>query len=261
MAEEAWNLFISFFANPTARGIGIALIFGAIWLAAFAPPLRRLKLRIPLHIASIVSVFITSAILTTAAIAFIQYPLQTWANQAVTHFFGIEAFHGYSMLAALIPYILLTGLVQEGAKLLAPLVYFRLRRPQDTRTALAIGAIAGAGFGIFEAQWVLNSVFTMGWNWSWVEAFGFQAIFGFWERFFAIAFHTAATAIVAYGLFTGRGWQFYLLAAFLHALLNYGAVLWQVQLLTPLQLEIYITVVALAVAVAALWLRWRPQKE
>ncbi|KKK54727.1 hypothetical protein LCGC14_3081810 [marine sediment metagenome] len=80
---------------------------------------------------------------------------------------------------------------------------------------------------------------------------------GFWERFFAVAFHTAASALAGYGLAKGWGWQFYLIAAFLHALLNYSAVLLQSGLFTPVHIEIYVAVVVVLVTGVVLWLRWR----
>ena len=86
---------------------------------------------------------------------------------------------------------------------------------------------------------------------------GFWALAGFWERFFAVAFHTAASALAGYGLAKGWGWQFYLLASFLHAFLNYSVVLLSLGVLTHVQMEIYAAVVAALVTGGALWLRWR----
>ena len=268
MAQIMWDFFVSWFQNPSAeRGltwlflsIGLAFVFGAVWLAAFAPPLRRLQLRTALLIVALPAVFVSSAILAVAAVSFIQLPLQIWTGQALGHFWSEETLMGWILLAG-IPAVLLSGLVQEAAKLLPPLVYFRWRRPEGAKLALIIGAISGAGLGIFEAQWALNQIFAAGWSWGTVELQGFQALFGFWERFFAVAFHIAATAIAAYGLFKGKWWQFYLLAAFLHALLNYSVVLLQGGYVTILQLEVYAAVVALATVGLALWLRWRPQRE
>jgi len=268
LVQIIWDFFVSWFQNPSAeRGltwlflsIGLAFVFGAVWLAAFAPPLRRLQLRTALLIVALLAVFVSSAILAVAAVSFIQIPLQIWSGQALNHFWSEETLMGWILLAG-IPAVLLSGLVQEAAKLLPPLVYFRWRRPEGAKLALIIGAISGAGLGIFEAQWALNQIFAAGWSWGTVELQGFEALLGFWERFFAVAFHIGATAIAAYGLFRGKGWQFYLLAAFLHALLNYSVVLLQGGYVTMLQLEIYAAVVALATVGLALWLRWRPRKE
>jgi RsiW-degrading membrane proteinase PrsW (M82 family) len=162
------------------------------------------------------------------------------------------------MLLASIPQILLTGLVQEGAKLVPVVVYWwRSGRSIDPKLGLVIGAVAGAGFAIFEAQWAHNLIFASGWTWASVQAGGFMALIGFWERFFTIAGHVAFSALAGYGLARGRGWQFYLIASALHALLNYSIILLQVETLSILQAEIYIAVVAVAISVWALWLRWR----
>ena len=80
---------------------------------------------------------------------------------------------------------------------------------------------------------------------------------GFWERFFTVAFHTASCAIAGWGLARGWGWQFYLLASFLHGLLNYSVALLQSGIFTIVSLEIYAAVVAVLVTGVALWLRWR----
>ena len=72
-----------------------------------------------------------------------------------------------------------------------------------------------------------------------------------------VAAHTAFSALAGYGLARGKGWQFYLIASGLHALLNYSAVLLRAGVITMTQLEIYVLVLALAVTGWALWLRWR----
>ncbi len=259
MAQIAWDFFVSFFQTPSAWGIGLAFAFGAVWLSAFAPPLRRLTLRVPILVTAMLPVFISSAILTLAAVSFIQIPLQIWIGDALNHFWSEDTLLGWILLAG-IPAVLISGLVQEAAKLLPPLVCFRWRRPGEAKLALIVGAIAGAGFGIFEAQWALNTIFASGWSWATFELFGFNALLGFWERFFSVAFHIGATAIAAYGLFQGKVWQFYLLAVFLHFALNYGILLVQAGHLTALQAEIHIAVLALVTVGLALWLRWRPER-
>jgi uncharacterized membrane protein YhfC len=80
---------------------------------------------------------------------------------------------------------------------------------------------------------------------------------GFGERFFAVAAHIAFSGLAGYGLARGWGWQFYLIASFLHGLLNYSVVLWQAGVLTDIPVEIYIAVLAVLVTAGALWLRWR----
>jgi len=250
MADYMVSYFVSFFQNPSAWGIGLAIGFGAIWLAAYWPPLAKKP--------GLWTVLVGSAFFTLAAVCFVQIPLQAWMGQALGHFWSQEVLIRWILLAA-IPQIFLSGLVQEGAKMLPVVVYWRSRaRNIDPKLGLAIGAVAGAGFGIFEAQWALNTIFASGWTWAAVQAGGFWALAGFWERFFAVAAHIAFSGLAGYGLAKGWGWQFYLIASALHGLLNYSVVLLQAGVLTTaVHVEIYIAVVAMAVTAWALWLRWR----
>jgi RsiW-degrading membrane proteinase PrsW (M82 family) len=259
MLEQMKALFVSGFVYPgilwnqVLLGIGLAVVFGAIWFASY----RTSILRKPWAWA----VLAGSAFLTWVAIAFIQFPLQWWTGQALTHFWSQEVLIGWLLLAG-IPQILLSGLVQEGSKLVPVVIYWwRKGRNIDSKTGLIIGAVAGLGFGVFEAVWVHNLVFAYGWSWGMVHTSGLIALAPFWERFFAVAFHIAVSALAGYGLAKGWGWQFYLIASGLHALLNYSAVLLQAEVITSVQLEIYVAVVAALVAAGVLWLRWRKLAE
>jgi len=250
MVDYMINYFLSFFQNPSAWGIGLAIGFGAVWLACYRPPLFKKPW--------LWAVLASSAFFTLAAVCFIQIPLQTWTGQALGHFWSQEVLIRWILLAA-IPQTFLSGLVQEGAKLVPVVAYWgRSGTSLDPKLGLAIGAVAGAGFGIFELQWAHNLIFASGWTWASVQAGGFWALAGFWERFFAVAAHIAFSGLAGYGLARGWGWKFYLIAAALHALLNYSIVLAQAGLLTTtVQVEIYVAVVAVAVTAWALWLRWR----
>jgi len=249
MLEEMVGLFLSFFSNPSLLGIGLAIAFGAIWLAAYWPSLFR--------DAWLWTVMVGSAFLTLAALSFLQVPLQTWTQQLLIRSFNLETNLNWWFLAG-IPVILLSGLIQEGSKL-APVVVYWWRREKtiSPRLGLMVGAIAGAGFGIFEAQWAHNAILASGWSLDAISANGFLAIAGFWERFFSIAFHIASSALAGYGLAKGWGWQFYLLASLLHAVLNYIVIPVQIGHLSVTQAEILIAIVAVAITTAALWLRWR----
>jgi len=255
MIDDMVGYFVSFFQNPSASGtylaiaIGLAIAFGAVWLAGYRPPLFKKPW--------IWAVLVSSAFLTLAAVCFIQIPLQYWVQQALSQFWSQESAMRWLLLAG-IPLMLLTGLVQEGSKLVPVVVYWRRSGKNiDPKLGLAIGAVAGAGFGIFEAQWVHNAIFASGWTWEWVQAYGFVALLGFWERFFTVAAHIAFSALAGYGLARSRGWQFYLIASGLHALLNYGVILRSAGLLTDVKTEIYVAVIAVLVTAWALWLRWR----
>jgi len=242
-----------FFANPYMWGIGLALIFGAVWLASLAP----LKWRSPW----LWLIFIGGAILFAPSIAWIQAPLQNLTGGWFINQFGLETYQSLLLVMG-IPVMLLSGLVQEGAKLLSPVVYWwRKGRNIDPKLGLSIGAMAGAGFGVFEAQWLLNTIFGAGWSWDMVELHGVIALAGFWERFFAVAFHIAASALAGWGLAKGWGWQFYLLASFLHFLLNYSTLFLHKGIVTTFQIEIIIAVFATIIFGVVLWLRWRKPAE
>ncbi len=249
MLEQITTFFASFFANPSAWGIGLAIYFGTIWLAPYYPPLfKQARLWV---------VMVVSAFLALAAASFVQIPLQLLAGQAIGSLWSQEYVMSWILLFG-IPQILLSGLVQEGAKVV-PLVWYWRREGKslDPKLGLAIGAAAGAAFGIFEAQWAHNTIFASVNVWENLQAGNFMVLLGFWERFFVVAAHTAFSALAGYGLARGRGWQFYLIASGLHALLNYGAVLLMVGVFTTIQLEIYVAVFAISVSAWALWLRWR----
>jgi len=249
MLEQTVGFFLSWFANPSALGIGLAVAFGAIWLAGYWPPLFKRPW--------LWAVLVVSATLTLVAVVFIQIPLQFLVGQALGQFWSQEIIMSWLLLAGM-PQILLSGLVQEGAKLVPIVIWWWSEdRSIAPRLGLAIGAVAGAGFGVFEAQWAHNAIFASGWSWEAVQSSGLMALAGFWERFFAVAFHTAVSALAGYGLAKGWGWQFYLLAAFLHGLLNYSVVFLRLGLFTVVHVEIYAAVVAVLVTGVALWLRWR----
>jgi len=249
MLEQMVGFFLSWFVNPSILGIGLALVFGVIWLIGYWPPLFKKPW--------LWAVLVISAILSLAAVSFIQIPLQVWSQQAMGHFWSQEILMRWLLLAGM-PIILLSGLVQEGSKLVPVVVWWwRQGRNIDPKLGLAIGAVAGAGLGIFEAVWVHNNIFASGWSWAAVQTGGIMALAGFWERFFAVAFHIAVSALAGYGLARGWGWQFYLLAAFLHASLNYSVVLLQSGIFTIVYVEIYAAVVAVLVTGVSLWLRWR----
>jgi RsiW-degrading membrane proteinase PrsW (M82 family) len=255
LLDQIISFFLSAFQFPGLDwkliliAVALGLVFGLVWLLGYWPPLKRSRL--------LIIVGVMSAFLTWASIAFIQIPLQSWSGQALLHFWS-QATLSKWLLAAGIPTVLLSGLVQEGAKLVpVVLCWLANGRTLDLKTGLLVGAISGAGFGIFEAIWVHNTMFAAGWTWQAVQANGIIGLIGFWERFFTVGFHIAAGALAGYGLAKGAGWQFYLLAGFLHGALNYGVVLLQKGLLSIVGVEIYVAIFAIALTAVVLWLRWR----
>jgi RsiW-degrading membrane proteinase PrsW (M82 family) len=255
MLDYMTGFFVSFFSNPSAAGIGLAIAFGAIWLTCFWTPILRKPW--------LIAVMAVSAILALAAIAFIQIPLQILAGQSMAAAWDEETLANMILLIGF-PQIALSGLVQEGAKMLpAVYIWWRSGKQLTPKAGLLIGAAAGAGFGLFEAQWVHNLIFASGWSWDVVQTGGIGALGGFAERFFVVAFHTAASALTGYGLAKGWGWQFYLIASFLHTGLNYSVVFKQTGMMTDSQIMAYIIAWTMAVTAWSLWIRWKklPQDD
>jgi len=258
MLDQMLSFFTSAFYLPGLRwnmaliAIFLALVFGAVWLILYRPLLIRKP--------GLWIVAVAGALLTWTAIAFIQIPLQSFAGSALLVIWSQDTLLTWLPLAG-IPQMLLSGLVQEASKLVPVIVYSKNNHWRLLpKLGLIAGAVSGAGFGVFEAVWVHNTIFASGWTWSVVEANGILALLGFWERFFTVGFHIATSALAGYGLAKGMGWRFYLLAAVLHGILNYSVVLLQAGILNSIGVEIYIAVVAIATTAFALWLRWRNQQ-
>ena len=247
MWENIWQFFTAIYSNPTVEGIGIALIMGAIWLAVF-----RMRLGKQPRLWILLSV---GALLFGPTIGLLQFPLQSLSMQALFHFWGAEIWQE-RMLLSEIPAMLITGFVQEGMKLVPVLIYRKRRQPLPDREALLAGAAVGAGFGIFEAAWLLNQVFTTGFSLPAFQFQGWQAPLSIIERLLIVGFHTSTTALTAYFLNKGKGSQAYVLVALFHSVLNYGTILSAAGLLTMVQTEIYITLLCAIMIGAALWLRW-----
>lgn len=247
MWENVWQFFVAIYSNPTVEGISIALLMGAIWLAAFRVPLAK-QPRLWIYL-------VVGAVLFGPAIAFLQMPLQQLSFQPFSNFWETEVWQK-RLLVTEIPAMLITGFVQEGIKLVPVLIYRKLRQPISDRKVLLTGAAVGAGFGIFEAAWLLNQIFSTGVSWPMFQFQGWNAFLSIWERLLIIGFHTSTTALAAYFLNIGKGSQTYLLVALFHSVLNYGTILSAAGVFTMVQTEIYVTVLCAIVIGAALWLRW-----
>ncbi|MBM3118301.1 MAG: hypothetical protein FJ006_01880 [Chloroflexi bacterium] len=249
MLQQMLNFFGYFFSKPSILGISLAIVFGAVWLACYRPPMISRPW--------LWAVLCAGAVLAPVAIAVTAFPLRFGLVQVYGHFWSQETLVRWSLLAS-IPSMYLFGLIREGAKLLPVAVYWwRKGRNIDLKLGLAAGAVAGAGYGILEAQWTLNYILASGWSWETVQIQGFTALAGFWETFFVVALHIATTALAGWGLARGWGWQFYLLAAFLYMFPNYSSVLLSRGLISAIQVEFFIAAWALLVTGVALWFRER----
>jgi RsiW-degrading membrane proteinase PrsW (M82 family) len=195
------------------------------------------------------------------AIAFVQMPLRYYYGQAIDSNLSQDTIVSLFLLVG-IPMVLINGLVQEGAKMI-PMVFWWWRggKKLDPKMGLIIGALAGAGFGIFEAVWVHNQIFMAGWTWDVVNYNAWQGLLPFWDQFWWIALHIAVSALAGYGLAKGKGWQFYLLASVLHSLVSYLNILYNKEMLTWDQVEIIMAALTALIMLAALWLRWRKDRE
>ena len=243
---------LSFFGYPSFSGVGIAVAFGLIWLAALGAWQWRGKW-LWLSLAGVV--------IFPISIAWIQVPLQNLVNNRLVDSYGLLTYQNRILWMG-IPYVLISGLVQEGAKLFPVSIYWwGQNRELSPKTGLAIGTMVGAGFGVCEAQWLLNSVFASGFTWSLVPQYGFLALLPFWERFFTVSFHIATGALSGYGLAKGKGWQFYSLASFLHFLANYSTFFYYKEMVTAVQIEIIIAVFSVIIYGVVLWLKWRHAEE
>ena len=254
--DHVVGCFVYFFDESSVWGIGLGIVFGAVWLASYWPPLFKRPW--------LWAVLVSSAFLTMAAVYFIQNPLvnSIYKEQILSWLWS----HGVlGRLVSLAGVPLFMGLIQEGAKLL-PVVFWwrRSGRNLDPKLGLVIGAVAGAGFAILEAHLALNYVFNYGLSGMvslWMQ---FGIVNGFWGIFFTVAAQTAFSAMAGYGLARGRGWQFYLIASALHGLLYMALTIFPGftyfvygNPTASLGASIYTAVLAALVTGWALWLRWR----
>jgi RsiW-degrading membrane proteinase PrsW (M82 family) len=253
MIQQMAYFFIYFFSSPSVLGWSLAVIFTAIWLACYRPPLFSKPW--------LWAVFFAGAILAPVAIVITSFPIGYGISKLLNYFWSQETVQNWGWLLS-IPSIFIFGLVWEGAKLLPVCVYWwRKNRKIEPKLGLQIGAVAGAGFGWLLAQWTLN-YYIMNSNWSWqlVQTEGFPAISGFWESFFILGLNVASTALAGWGVAKGWGWKFYLLAGFIYLVTNYNTVLVSLGLVSATQAQFLIATWALIVVGVTLWLRERKEK-
>ncbi|MHB1415982.1 MAG: hypothetical protein ACYC1C_12105 [Chloroflexota bacterium] len=238
----------AFVGVPDWRSAALAAVFTLPWLIW----LGRGWLRSPRLWAAVVF----GAAVFPFAIAWIQVPLQSALNTLWVSTLDQATIQRY-LVALAIPSLLVASAVQEAAKAGVAILALRLfgGRAKTPRAGLALGAAAGAGLGGFEAFWVFNQMFGVGWSWAMVQLAGPLALLGFVERFFTVPFHVGSGALSGYGYVTGRFWRFWLLAVALHTLANFAAVLLQVGVLGAVATEVWLAAVAVLTIGVAIWLR------
>jgi RsiW-degrading membrane proteinase PrsW (M82 family) len=239
---------------------GLAILFGIIWLLGYWPRIFKTIWFWPL--------LICSAAVTLLAITFIQIPLQYYVQLGFNKL-GQSTVMDWFLLVS-VPLVLVSGLVQEAAKSLPVAIWWwHSGRTLTPKMGLIIGAVTGAGFGIIEAVWDNGNVFANGWTTQLISQYGaFDGLYNFITRFLAVGFHIGASALVGYGLAKGKWWQYFLIASVFHSVLNYSTILatyyvyiHPVEWLKSIHIEAYIAVITAVVAVWALILRWRKDRQ
>jgi len=254
MLKQAIDFTIYFFSNPSLLGISLAVLFGAVWLTVYRPPIFRNYW--------LWAVFAGGAIAAPIGIFLQEFLVKPELWKLARVIWSLETLNDWSLVAS-IPGLFLQGLVREGSKFVPVVVcWLCLKREINPRLGLAIGAIAGAGFGILEAQWTLNYIFHSGWVWEYVQKSGvFMAFAGFWETFFILGYNIAAGALAGWGLGRGWGWQFYLFAAVAYMILMCSPTLAEGHLIEDLQVEFVIAAWSLLLTGILLWMRGHENKE
>jgi hypothetical protein len=254
MVDQMFQLFASFYRLPQAEfgwivfAIGLALVFGAIWIAGFWPPLFK-NWRLWL-------VMVGAWILPTIALPFIQFPLQSAISAPLITFLG-KFFQdiAVNLITGLVMAII-SGLVLQGV-LLVPVFYYWLNRQGEfnPRYALMVGALSGAIFGAFQAYNLFSKFVEIG------IASIFQAnpitYLAFMDTFFAVAFFAGCTALAAYGLAKGKGWQAYLIFAGVNVVYDYISLLMSAKVIPLWGAEVIVTLMGAAAGGLALWLYWK----
>jgi len=121
------------FSNPSVWGIGLAVVFGVIWLACYRPPLLTKPW--------LWAVLAGGAVLAPIAIAVAAFPLRFGVSWLYGTYLSQEDITKWALLLSL-PSIYLFGLVREGFKLVPVVVYWWCNgKDIEPRLGLAAGAV------------------------------------------------------------------------------------------------------------------------
>jgi len=172
------------------------------------------------------AVALLGGILFALAVIWIQRPLQT-----ALRLWMVATVASTNPALLLLPITVLSGIVQEPAKLLAVLVARALCWPREmpgregrrlasdpAADALLYGVPVGIGAGGLEAAMTLSLALA-------TPASAGALLPVFVERASALVFHASLTGLLAYAWTAGRGWLGLAIAALTHGLLNYVVVL------------------------------------
>jgi len=232
--------------------IAFGIVLGGIWLVLFWPPMFKKPW--------LWGVIIASAIFTWAAVAFVEIPLEIWSQEVGNHFWDPAKLQYIDlMLLVGIPQMLFVGIVEEAAKLVPVLFYWcGSKRSLTPKLGLIVGAVSGAGYGIFEAIYKININSVYHWNWS-SAGIGQHGIL---SSVFSIIFHTASTSLLGYGLTKHKAWLYFMIVALAHGFVDYVSIILQAyNRLTTIQAYLSEGILLLAITFVVLWLRWHKTKE
>lgn len=229
-----WSSAVSMLRTLTASGVitGAALAVAALILFL---ALGRQRLA-STQVAGGVLGFALGAALFAPSIAEVQVPLQSLATRwAMGHLATANS------LVLSIPAILLTGIVQEPAKLLAAGLGMWTVRRGTRRAAPTIGALAGAGYGGMEAAIILSYALT-------IVPPGVFPWLATVERASAVIFHLSLPGIVMFWWARGaaRGLLGLLGAVLAHAALDSLPVLLGMGLVGVACAEVIVGILSLA---------------
>jgi RsiW-degrading membrane proteinase PrsW (M82 family) len=118
------------------------VLFGAFWLILLSP----IRLAPP----SRWFLLLAGLLMFAPSIALVQLPLQAWVSRLIVVVVGVAAYQRNITLLA-IPAVILSGIIQEGAKLIPIAAYAGWRKQPIPRFGLSIGALVGLGYGVTEA--------------------------------------------------------------------------------------------------------------
>ncbi len=232
-----WSSASAVWAQLEPLGVGLAAAITAIefglllWLAA--PGLRRRSAG-PDALGAGASArriavgpgvaLVAGAALTTLGMCYVQVPLQ-----AAVERWMMSSLATANQAVLALPVILVSGLVQEPLKFLGAALGLAVGAPPKPATtaaakAVLFGALAGVGFGGFEAAVILSAAHST----VVAAGLGFGAMtLALVERVLAVLFHLSATGIVVWawarsvkaGLWTLVG------MVVLHGLMNYAGIM------------------------------------
>ncbi|HCJ10827.1 MAG TPA: hypothetical protein DHW14_06665 [Clostridiales bacterium] len=219
------RLTISGFLAGAVMGVAVlSLLWWIIDRAAWRRVAGGVE-KLPTGVA-IGAVALLGGILFALALIWIQHPLQM-----VLRLWIVATVASTNPVLLLLPTAVLSGVVQEPAKLLAVLVARAQCRRREipgregrrlagdpAADALLYGVPVGIGAGALEAAMTLSHALAMA-----PSAGALLPVFV--ERASALVFHGSLTGLVAYAWSAGRGWLVLVIAALTHGLLNYVVVL------------------------------------